>query len=687
MEGPARRRQPERRRRALAAPPCLRNPDPVRHAALALLLFGCAVETVPIQEPLPVVDAGATVDDPPPLVPPPPAPLSLVRVVPPLGPFVGGTTVRLRGAGLRRVRAVRFGGREATNLTAVDDNRLDVVLPPGRGVVEVEAVADDGAARLAGAFTYQPIAVSPAEGSVAGGTLVRVEVAEPLRQPRVFFGDRRCEGVEVVTPTRLTCRTPPGSPGAVTVSVSREGGADAVALAAYAYVDFTDRGGLSGGPFDGTLDVTVLDRFSSGPVAGALVVLDGVGRARANPAGQLAFSGTGIPAPLTLHVAAPCYERTSIVGFDAARATVLLVPYPTEGCPSDPPGGGPPPFAESTLEGRLLFPGGPDAEPWSNVPAPPTDARRRAIYVFRATPRLDRRPSVWSPAWGPYVEGQPLEYALDGPPGGEAVFALAGLEEPDDPATFVPYAMGVTRDVITFAGATTTGVDITLDLPLDHTLGVEVPAPERVDGAPDRVEVRAYVDLGAEGLLVPGTLRTNVVEGRASPSRYGLPGQPAFRGPLADAVWRAEAVWRTGPRRTVPWSGARAFGAPAFDDRVVLPAFLGVPALLRPRSRAELLAAPTFRWRFEGPAPDFFELRIREQGGDVAWSALLAGDLRALSLPDLSEVDGLRFGRGAAITGTLVAVNAGDFDAFRYEALRSAGWRRWASQSFLFPAE
>ena len=80
--------------------------------------------------------------------------------------------------------------------------------------------------------------VTPAEGPVAGRTLVTITGANLPELPDVFFGDERAQVVSVVAPTFIVVDTPPGEPGWVNVRVvDRASGDEAVLDNAYLYVE------------------------------------------------------------------------------------------------------------------------------------------------------------------------------------------------------------------------------------------------------------------------------------------------------------------------------------------------------------------------------------------------------------------------------------------------------------------
>jgi hypothetical protein len=103
----------------------------------------------------------------------------LTGVSPSSGPMEGGTVVTLTGSGFTGTRNVSFGGKTATGLNVIDDNRLTVISPPSR----------------LGSF---PIAIKNAYGE--GGTLgpstsFRYEIP-PVTQTTV---PTRARGTENIT--------------------------------------------------------------------------------------------------------------------------------------------------------------------------------------------------------------------------------------------------------------------------------------------------------------------------------------------------------------------------------------------------------------------------------------------------------------------------------------------------------
>ena len=167
--------------------------------------------------------------------------------------------------------------------------------------------------------------------------------------------------------------------------------------------------------------------------------------------GQITFSGTDLVAPATVHIAKHCYERTSVVAFDAADVTVFLVPWMDPMCGM---GMGMPPTGRGRngafIEGHLQWPADMREMEWDNVPAARTGWTRVA-YVY--TTQIDVNVPNPDPGAGggtarvlesPVAEDG-FPYRIFARPAGLAVYALAGLEE-ESTGRFVPYVMGVARN-------------------------------------------------------------------------------------------------------------------------------------------------------------------------------------------------------------------------------------------------
>ncbi|GAB5550380.1 MAG: hypothetical protein SangKO_101400 [Sandaracinaceae bacterium] len=632
--------------------------------------------------------------------------LALERVVPDHGPFIGGNTVILRGNGFDDLSQARFGGRDVqpADHRLIDARRLAVVVPAGEvGTVDVEIEVAGATAVLEGGYTYDAIFVEPSSGAVAGGTFVTITGSGTRFEAgdEVTFGRTACNDVDVVSPTVITCRTPPMAAGTVDVTVTdSEDGSETVAQDAYSYYDSSDprSGGLGGGPIEGAINVTVVNAMTGAPVPDAFAI---VGEDTAtehqgltDSLGQITFSGPDILPPATVHIAKHCFEKTSVVAFDARDVTVFLVPWMDPMCGM---GGEPPPPGRGRngafVEGELVFLGpnemGPN--PWLNVPDP-REGWVKVAYVYTTERALGLANP--DPAAGGSTQrvlespqgrsGYP--YSIFARPAGLAVYALAGLEQTST-GRFIPYVMGVARNVLAGPGQTITGVDIVMNIPLDHYLEVEVTGlPMETPRGPDRFRLQANIDLGGEGVInrVVNAEEVDVVRRRDAGRAFRFVAQPSLEGALADGRFRVEAGWFTGDFDSQPYTIVVEEGVTAIDNTLTMGNFLGIPQATSPGLGERLPADRTLRWSADGPDPDLHIVLMVGADGNPAWRMFLPGNVREAPIPDLSGIPEITDIPSGFLTWGVFAVSIPgfDFDEFRYEYLSDRYWDAWAVDFF-----
>lgn len=206
--------------------------------------------------------------------------VAIFGIAPGAGPTTGGNEVVIAGSNLEDDNlVVTLGGQALTSVLEVSPTSLRGIAPPGAlGLADVVVTHDGGTATGADLYEYlAPLAltsISPAEGPVAGGTLVTLVGEGFDSSTTVSFGPLRATNVTVISPTQLTALSPPGSGGAVDVVVRRgplsatldDGFFYTDSLAVYALVP--RRGSQAGGTL-----VTLVGR---GFAAGASVTFDGL---------------------------------------------------------------------------------------------------------------------------------------------------------------------------------------------------------------------------------------------------------------------------------------------------------------------------------------------------------------------------------------------------------------------------
>lgn len=632
--------------------------------------------------------------------------LALSRVTPDHGPFVGGNQVVLRGSGFTDESLVTFGGLavQPADHRLIDPRRLAVVVPAGEpGPVDVTVTVGSDTVTLEDGYTYDAIHVDPSSGSVSGGTFVTIVGTGTSFQvgDEVLFGRTACEDVEVVSETRINCRTPPMAAGSVDVTVaSPDASRSNSAPDAYTYYNSSDpfAGGLGGGPIAGAINVTVLDARTGLAVPDAYAIVgEDFGtehQGLTDSLGQITFSGPDILPPATVHIAKHCYERTSIIAFDARDVTVFLSPWLDLMCgePGNPGGGGRGrngAFIEGELVWFTDFGVGPQS--WHNVPEP-REGWMRVAYVYTTQATVNSRNP--DPAAGGSAQrvletitgesGYP--YSIFARPAGLAVYALAGLEHPLS-GRFIPYVMGVARNVLAGPGQVVTGVDIDMNIPLDHYLEAQltdIPRPGRT--GPDRFEVKANIDLAGEGVIVRDLFgaELDVVRARSAGNPLRFLAQPALEGALADGRYRVEAGWVTGDFGGQPYTRVVERGVRAVDDVVVMGGFLGVPQASAPAYGERLPDDRIFRWEADGPDPDLHLVMMTGADGNPAWRMFVPGHVREAPAPDLSSIPELEDLPVGTVSWRVFAISIPNFDfaELRYSDLNDLYWTRWAVDSF-----
>jgi hypothetical protein len=653
--------------------------------------------------------------------------LALTGLQPNHGPFVGGTTVLLRGRGFRPDSTVRFGGLEVdgTQVQLIDDNRLQVVTPPHPpGVVTINVRTADGAeALLDEAFAYDSWYVDPPSGSVSGGTLVRLlGTGGPFPSSlEVTFGGSPATEVSWLSADEVTCQTPPGRSG--TVDVTWRGEQDQARLIdGFSYFDRADplNGGFGGGPLDGSLDVVVLDATTRMPLADAFVIVGSDGstpfQGRTDATGRIAFFATAerslegrqeltvSHAPVDVFndqgelVGQTLYESTTLVSFDALSVTVLLrsIPPPDLGGLTPPPGrqGG-------AVEGELLFEhsGEFGLYEWDIIPRPQEGERKVAfVYVAQGNLSFHHGPRARASALeeATYLGEEGYRFRFSASPGALTVYAVAGLGRVvDDQVTpiqvedFVPYVMGMKRGVIVEPGVTTSGVKLLMTQQLASTITVDLvdyPAPDAARG-PNLYRVDLALSLGADGHILLSSSQRSV-----NPTgSFRFVGWPEVAGPLAGATYTIRAgAWtvRHGGVEENPWSIVYRRGVTDVSSPIVIDEFLAVPRARVPQPGAAVGPERHMEWdSWGGATPSFTTVSLLEPTGIMPrpyWFVVLRGGVNAYDLPDVTTLAEAPPPPQGNVVWQVesVTVPGFDFDSWSYRYLDSRYWSAYATDTW-----
>lgn len=196
------------------------------------------------------------------------APASTLPVVtsvsPSSGAAAGGTPVTISGSNFGAGATVTFGTSAATGVSVVNSTTITATTPSGSaGPVTVKVTLSGQSGSLANGFTYigtpSVTGVSPSSGSTSGGTAVTITGTNFATGATVTFGTSAATSVVVVSSTSITAKTPSGSSGMVTVTVTNPGALSGSLTNGYTYVVIPTVTGVSPnvGPASGGTAVTI----------------------------------------------------------------------------------------------------------------------------------------------------------------------------------------------------------------------------------------------------------------------------------------------------------------------------------------------------------------------------------------------------------------------------------------------
>jgi hypothetical protein len=608
--------------------------------------------------------------------------LSLAAVAPSSGSIQGGTDVLLDGADLPPDAMVFVGAREAASISVSSETRLRFTSPPGSSGpasdIHVRAASDpENEALLPAAFRYEaPLMLGqaePAQGAIAGGTLITLQGDGFGEGTTVTLGGEPARDVQVVDAHTITCRTPPSRMGAVEIAVTR-GASRATLAEGFTFFDPRGPGGLSGAPFTGTLNVTVLDSSFGAygaPVPGARVML---GTDPATPflgttdsRGQLTFSDSRLAGAQMVTAFKEGYDAITVTGIRAENLTVFLRRLGSEANP-----GSPPVSPTAVITGRVHGFKPPR-------PLAPDEELEARVFVSQSSPAGgppfagvgDRTGDTWK------LRQDGASFRVRAQPGLRAVYAVLGVVKGSD---FEPYLLGIHRGIAASSTRVAEGKDVVLDMHLDVAAPLTVDGPVSIGGAPALHEVYAWLDLGSEG-LVP------------HPANWGT-GSRLF-----------SSVTGPGPRLTFPFfprlEGSSFLfldllrGTTAYPQSLLYhrqPGALAQGVTIGPMLPLAVFVTPapgarfegTMGWRTEGGAtPEVQQLILSELGptGGPRWTVVMPGGTTQVSMP-APALGVLRatLPAGAVLRAELITsrVPRFQYDHWTYDALSPVAWTAYA---------
>jgi hypothetical protein len=261
-------------------------------------------------------------------------PPSVSSVSPASGPLTGGASVVVSGANFLPGAKVTLGGVPATNISTTAGS-ISATTPPGTtGPVNVVVTNPDGqSASATGAYSYeQPppslAAITPASGSVKGGTLVVLSGTNFLPNPSVTFGGVAAT-VTSTTATAVTVSAPvSSSTGTVSVTVTNTDGQASTLSTGYDYVTAGPTPTVSSisstsGPTTGGASVTIT---GTNFVTGATVMFGGVPATNVTVGSSSSITATTPPnntGPVNVTITNPDGQFATLQG------AIALLPNPS----------------------------------------------------------------------------------------------------------------------------------------------------------------------------------------------------------------------------------------------------------------------------------------------------------------------------------------------------------------------
>jgi hypothetical protein len=609
--------------------------------------------------------------------------LSLVSVSPSSGPAAGGDLVELKGAGFAGGLEVLFGALAASEVALVDSSTLRARVPPGAGTVDV-AVRDptDRLNRdaLAGAYVYvEPLTIahlSPSSGSIAGGTYVRALGRGFAPGMELLIGSTPLKDLVVMDAHTLVGRTPPGGAGAVDVSV-RKGNQKDLAPGAFTYFDPTSPGGGStGGPLDGTLNVTVLNGSGLGyaqPVQGATVMLgvdpNTLFQQRTDRRGQVTFSGPELYGAQQVTVFKDGWLTFTASHQVGQNLTVFLSPIqaisgsPDLGLTGGDAGGGPGLVSGHVRGFKLPRPLAPNEVAQARVFVAPTFASMQIPTGEGRTGSGER--------W--IVEQEGGGFTVYAGQGLRALYALFGIYD-KVARTFSPLLMGLHRGIQADPSKPVANQDIVLDMHLDQDVPAIISNPLTVPGPgwPAVNEVFAWMDLGGQGLIP-------LARAAGASARLVLSGLPRVDG--SSLLFVNHASLTPG----LPESTCYRKQLGDVSAGVTIGPMLGMMQVVSP-SRGESPKG-TLRWSLEsGPEPDVIQLSLTLSSGQwsgTLWNAVLSGADREIALPPpvLSAIEAAGPDVELWVTLTAAQLARFEFGYWNFGDFSSSNWISWTRTS------
>ena len=168
------------------------------------------------------------------------APPAVTSITPKSGPLAGNTGVTITGTGFTGVTSVRFGTtKNSTPLTVVSSTKITVKSPThSAGTVDVRVITQTATSAIVAGdkFTYtvrpNVTGITPKSGPLAGNTVVTITGSGFSGATAVRFGStKNTTPFSLVSPTRITVKSPAHAAAVTDVTVTTPGGTSAISTA------------------------------------------------------------------------------------------------------------------------------------------------------------------------------------------------------------------------------------------------------------------------------------------------------------------------------------------------------------------------------------------------------------------------------------------------------------------------
>ena len=168
---------------------------------------------------------------------------TVTSISPTSGLPAGGASVTIAGTNFTGATAVKFGATNATGFTVNSATSITATSPAGTGTVDITVTIVGGTSPNSASdqFTFiLPVptvtSVSPNTGPTTGGTAVTITGSNFTAATSVKFGATNATSFTVIGVTQINAVAPPGSLGAVDVTVKTPSGTSAITPAGqYSY--------------------------------------------------------------------------------------------------------------------------------------------------------------------------------------------------------------------------------------------------------------------------------------------------------------------------------------------------------------------------------------------------------------------------------------------------------------------